>query len=399
MTDKYKELINIGLKSILSTTYIRIYGILPNNPNKRIETFLDRGIEKIILIYNEMETNNRILQTNDIKEMAELAKRSNKLCRILAKREVVLMLLGIIAGGDQLWENGYSHRAPLTELIIHQFYTILDTDNIMIDCINLLNHILPHVQDIPYDLFSQLVNFHSLTPTSYRLTCAVLRTMTLNRETIQPFISVGMIRIVRFYLDNQFKSEYSQLQDYWLQIAKSIYNDKQLFKSLSLLDQSFVEQYYKMGRFRLWLPKELRINPIGTIVETVSDGIGYYFGLFNGTTLFVGHLNLLFSDQRLDSTWSRYLACSMFESTLTLYFTFLLPPKGKIYYIASALTISIISSYQERIVILEKTSNSLYKSFKKYYQTNDQNHDRLFESTINQQNIINNKSIILDYQF
>ncbi|EGG17057.1 hypothetical protein DFA_08038 [Cavenderia fasciculata] len=419
--DKYKELISIGLKSILSRTYSKydkilfvgslalpflinlpIYGIIPNNQDKKIESFYNQGIEKILNVYNEIQTNNRIMITSDIKDMATLAEKSNKLCRILGQRDVVLMLLRIILGAEEIWESSYSHQAPLTEQSIHQIYTHLDNDNIVLDCTDLLNHILPFVSDIPFDLFYHIINYHPLTPSSYRLACAVLRTMTLKRSTIPSFVSVGMIDIVGFYLGNQFKSEYSQLQDYWLQVSQILYKDRH-FKSLPLEDQSFIEEYYKMGRFRLWLPKELRLPPIGTLYETLSDAFGYYQGWLNGTTLFVDNIysNNLFSDwiyRRLDSTLSRYLVCSLFASSLSFYFTFLLSPKGKIYYISSAIISMIISLYQDKLIAHQKTSGPLYKAFKQRFQTPVNQNDRFFEN-LNQQNIIYNKSDILNYQF
>ncbi|EGG17054.1 hypothetical protein DFA_08035 [Cavenderia fasciculata] len=409
--DKYKELISIGLKSILSlstSTFILFYEILPNNPNKRIETFYKKGIEKIMMVYNEMETNNRITITQDIKEMAVFAEKSNKLCKRLAHRGVVVMLLRIMAGAEGIWNNRISHRSPLSKLATHHLYTRFEKDNIMMDCINLLNHILPYVKDdIPFDLLYRIIYSNSLSPTSYRLTCVVLRTMTLKPETIQPFIKVGMIRMVRFYLDNQFKSEYSQLEDYWLQITKIIYKDKEYYKhhfKSSVQDQSFIDEYYENGRFKLWIlpTKELRVPPHNMLFTIISGGIGYYTGWLNTTALFVGNIysHNLFSNTilgRLDSTLAKYLFCSFYASSLMLYYIFLLPTKGKIFYIVSTLISAVISSYQDTLVSRLKANGRLYKSFQQLYQTPHQNDDLFFEN--NHTMIINNKSDILDYQF
>ncbi|EGG17056.1 hypothetical protein DFA_08037 [Cavenderia fasciculata] len=399
--DKYKELISIGLKSILSTTYIPIYGILPNNQDKRIESFYNHGIEKILNVYSEIETNHRIVVTQDIRDMATLTEKNNKLCRILAQRDIVFMLLRIILGANQIWENGYSHQAPLSEYTIHQIYTHLENDNMVLDCTDLLNNILPFLQDIPFELFYKVIYYHSLSPTSYKLTLAVLRTMTLKPETIPPFVIVGMVDIVRVYLQNEVKSEYSQLRDYWVQIARVLYKDEH-FEQLPLVYQSLIEEYYKKGRFKSWIPKELRLPPIGTLHETITDVFGYYQGWLNGTTILVDYIfsNSIFSDtiyRRLDSTLVRYLTCSLFTSSLSFYFTMLLPRKGKIFYISSGIISILISFYQDKLIANQKTSGTLYKSFKECFQTPVNQNDRFFESTkiIN----INNKSDILNYRF
>ncbi|EGG17053.1 hypothetical protein DFA_08034 [Cavenderia fasciculata] len=425
--DKYKELISIGLKSIQSRTYSKydkilfvgsiavpflvnlpIYGIIPNNRDKRIETIYDNAIAKINIVYEEVETltTNTIFENQDIKDMAAFAEKSNKLCRILGQRDVVLMLLRIIFCAEEMFENSYSHRLPLTEATIHQLYTSLDTENIMLHSTDLLNHILPWVSDIPFDLFYTVIHYHLTSPSSYQLICSVLRTMILNHDTIQPFIDVNIISIVKYYLDNQFKYEYSLLQDYWLQLARIIYKAGDQFKT-TVDEQSFIDEYYDQGRFKLWLPEELRLPPHSMLYETITDAFGYYFGWVNKTGLLVDQIysNNLFSEdiyRRLDSTLTRYLGCSIFASSLSLYLIFILQPKGKIYCIASALTTMVLYSFHEQHVNHQRLSGKIYKSFQKYYQTKQYHNDEIeliTNQNQNQNNIINNKSDILNYHF
>ncbi|EGG17051.1 hypothetical protein DFA_08032 [Cavenderia fasciculata] len=426
--DKYKDIIDVGLKSILSRTYSKydkilfvgsialpflinlpMFEIIPNNPHKRIESFYNSAIDRIANVYHQIETTHSITDDQDvIRELADLAENNDKLCRILAKREVVLTLLHIIVNGEVIWKHNNSRRAPLTEQTIYEIYTTLDRKSLMLDCIDLLNHILPWVKDIPYVGFNYVINNNPLSPTSYRLTCAILRTMTLKRETIQPFISVGMIRVVMFYLANQVGSEYAQLEDDWLQIARLIYKDKEYYfksSSLSTFEQSYVERYYKKGRFKLWIlpTKELRISPFSVMTEIISDGIGYYQGWINGTALFMDHI---YSDspishmiyRRLDSTLTRYLASSLYMSSLLLYFTVFLSRKGLIYYTLS----TGLSMYQDKQINHQKLSGTIYRAFQHTYQndlpgspiTMNMNIDKL-----NQNNIIKNRSDILNYQF
>ncbi|EGG17050.1 hypothetical protein DFA_08031 [Cavenderia fasciculata] len=403
--DKCKELISVGLESIQSRTYIKIYGIIPND--QRIESIYDNAIGRITNVYQYLESIQSIVHIQDIRELANLAEKNHKLCRILAQREVVMTLLQIIIRAEELWKHNYYTRLPLTEQNVNQLYTTLDNESLMLDCIDLLNSILPwvNVSDIPYERFYKVICIHSTSPTSYRLACAVLRTMTLNRETIQPFISVGMINIVRFFLVYQVKSEYSQLQEYWLQITNIIFKDndrRYYFKSLS--DQSLIEEYYEKGRFKLWIPqaKGLRITSFRVMSEIILDGIGYYQGWINTTALFMGHVYIdsPFSDmiyRRLDSTVTRYLASSFYASSLLLYFTVFLSRKEFIYLSVSTVLAMSINMYQERLVNHQKLSGFIYKAFAKYYQTPPH-----LDSSINnndQRKMINNRSDILDYPF
>ncbi|EGG17055.1 hypothetical protein DFA_08036 [Cavenderia fasciculata] len=374
------KILFVGSIALPFLVNLPIYGIVPNNRDTRIESFYSHGIEKIRNVCQQIETKNTIIMENqDIRDMATFAEMSNKLCRILAQRDVVLMLLNIIMRAEEIWENSYSHRLPLSNQSVYRLYTIFDTESLMSDCTDLLNSILPFVKDTPYDLLYKAINFHPESPTSYRLACAILKTMTLKQHTIQPFINVGMIRMVRFYLDNQMKSEYSQLEDYWLQISRIIYKDRQYqFKSSLSKDQdnmAFIEEYYKKGRFKLWLPKEIRLPPHNMLFKIVTDAFGYYFGWLNMTGFIVGHFysNTIFSDgiyRRLESTFSRYLACSIFVSSMLLYFSFLLSStNGKIYILASTITLMAIYSFRERQVKFQRLSGPLYKSFQQRYQT------------------------------
>ncbi|EGG17052.1 hypothetical protein DFA_08033 [Cavenderia fasciculata] len=384
--DKCKELISDGLKSILSTTYSKYdkvlfvgsialpflvnlpyFGILPNNRDQRIESFYDNGaIEKIINVYQQVESN---INSRDIRDLAEFAERSNKLCRILAKREIVKLLLSIIFSGEDLWRQSYNGQLPLSEETIYQIYTTLDNESLMLDCTDLLNHILPWVNDIPYEGLIYVIKKNVLATSSYRLTCTILKTMILKPETIQPFISVGIITITRYYLDNEFKSEYRLLRDYWLQITQIICKDKD---NISLLDQSLIDEYYKMGRFKLLIPKELRINSLGKMLDIVTDGIGFYTGWLNATGLLLDQINTnsYLSNwiyRRLDSTLTRYLLCSAYYSSLTLYLA-VFRNKNILYPLASVLSMAICS-YQARLVNHQKLGGPIYKAFKKYYQT------------------------------
>ncbi|EGG17049.1 hypothetical protein DFA_08030 [Cavenderia fasciculata] len=411
--DKYKDIIGVGLKSILSRSYIQMYEIIPNNPHKRIESFYNSAIDRIANVYHQIETTHSITDDQDLRELANLAEKNDKLCRILAKREVVMTLLRIIVNGEELWKQNYYSRLPLTEETIYQIYTTLDNDSFILDCTDLLNHILPwvKVQDIPYEGIFYVIKNHPMSPSSYRLTCTILRTMTLNRETIVPFISVGMIRMVRFFLANQVSYEYSQLQDYWLQITRIMYKDREYyFKSLSTQDQLYIEESYKNGRFKLWIlpTKELRISPFSVMTEIISDGIGYYQGWINGTALFMDHI---YSDspisdmiyRRLDSTLTRYLASSLYASSLLLYFTVFLSRKGLIFYTLSTGLSMSIHTYQDKLVNHQKLSGPIYRAFQKYYQTDHHPGSSITMNMdidqLNQNNIIKDKSDILNYRF
>ncbi|EGG17048.1 hypothetical protein DFA_08029 [Cavenderia fasciculata] len=421
--DKYKELISIGLKSIQSRTYSKydkilfvgslalpflvnlpIYGIIPNQQDTRIESMYDNAIDRITNVYNEIQTDPESVYSLDIKNLASVADKSNKLCRILAQKDVVMTLLDIIINGEEIHTQRYNDQLPLSDKIIEELYLTIESNSIMLDCISLLNSILPFVQDIPYGgLIYIIINYPS-SPTSYQLTCAVLKTMALRpEETIQPFLDVGLIHIIKYFLDKEVTSEHSVLRYYWLQVAQTIYKSPIGHFETTEEEQEFIDEYYENGRFKLWLPKQLRIKPFSVMFETLTDTFGFYKGWVTGTSLFV---DLVYSSspvfdaiyRRLDSTLTRYLACSLFFSTFALYSTVFLSRQGKIYYSLSSILTMSHSVYLNNQVNRQRLGGDIYKSFKKYYKTNDQNNSP-FSTINNDQIIIKDKSDILDCEF
>ncbi|EGG17061.1 hypothetical protein DFA_08042 [Cavenderia fasciculata] len=398
--NKCNDLINVGIHSIQS--FIPNYGILPKQSNDWIETHYKQSLIKIRQVYTAIQASDySIMDTQEIRLIATSAVNNTRLCKILATKEVVLMLLEIIDNAENMWKHSNRHQLPLSDTTIHLFYLTLDSETIMLDCISLLNSILPYTKpdSIPFKEFVHLLVRQSISPSSYKLTCAALNAMIKNRSLMKPFLEAGIIGAVRFFTSREFKSEYALLRDYTIQISKITKKDILLFK-MTVFDQACLAKYYQY-RYLLLIPQEIRVTPHGLICEMLTDCIGYYGGWVKPLGLFVDYF---YSDSNfyeslykpMQSTASRYFFCSAFASSILLYFMFLVPLKGKIHYISSAAMSSLLCYYQDKLVTRQKLGGSLYKSFKEFFQTSSFDNQDSFEKIQNDSNLrqINHKSEI-----
>ncbi|EGG17047.1 hypothetical protein DFA_08028 [Cavenderia fasciculata] len=423
-----KELIGIGIKAFVDMSkYDKIlfvgsialpvminlpnFGIIPNDESDRIETHYLTGIDKIAHVYDEcLAGNDSILETKDIKLLAASAQTSDKLCRILARRDVVLMLLQIIINAESMWRSAQSFVSPLSEETIHNLYLTLDYESLMLDASNLLNHILPKIEldEIPFGELIGSIRYYGLsTPIIYKLLCAILKLMVDRNDTVKTFMEMELMVLVRYFMENEFKSEYRLLRDYWLQISVRWYRDR--FKlNIAPIDRMFIEEYYQSKRFWIYVPKEIRVNPHGLLSEVILDGYGFLRGYISSTSLLIDYI---YSESGLydicyrksDTTLTRFLFSSFFATSMLMLFTFSASRKGKVHYIISAAFTCGLTYAQEIMINRQKTGGRDYKIFKDYF-TQNTNNDIYVEKELlltqdDQQTIIHNRSDILDYEF